>query len=47
VEKYEPLYFVDDIEITDDVNKWIEDNNIPDYEYWTNSYKILFKLTFG
>jgi len=37
-------YFLNDKEITKEVNIWIKENNIP--EIWNNSYKILFKLTF-
>ena len=38
-------YYLNDKEITKEVNNWIEENNIP--KVWTNSHKILFKLTFG
>jgi len=41
------LYFINDKNITKEVNDWIKDNNIPDYKLWNNSHKILFKLTFG
>ena len=27
--------------------RWLKSNNIPDYEKWNNSHKLLFKLTFG
>src|ERR1700691_1668900 len=39
------FYFLNDINITDEVNDWIKENNIP--EIWNNSHKTLFKLTFG
>ena|ERR1700691_1414023 len=35
-------------DITKEVKKWIKQNKIPeDHEKWNNTYKILFKLTFG
>jgi len=41
-------YYINDKDITKKVNDWIKENNIPeDYKLWTNSDKILFKLTFG
>jgi len=38
-------YFLNGKNITIEVEEWIEENNIP--KVWTNSHKILFKLTFG
>jgi len=38
-------YFLNNNDITEEVEEWIKKNNIP--EVWTNSHKILFKLTFG
>ena|ERR1700691_2614395 len=39
-------YYLNGKEITKEkVNKWIKENNIP--KVWSNSDKILFKLTFG
>ena len=39
------FYYINDNDITKEVNEWIKENNIP--KDWNNSYKILFKLTFG
>ena len=38
-------YYLKGNNITEKVNKWIKENNIP--EVWNNSHKLLFKLTFG
>ena|ERR1700691_4939527 len=38
-------YFLKYIDITKKVNIWIKENKIP--KVWSNSDKILFKLTFG
>jgi|ERR1700691_319116 len=38
------FYFLNDINITDEVNEWIKENNIP--KVWDKSHKLLFKLTF-
>src|ERR1700691_6340007 len=38
-------YCLNDKDITDKVNKWVIDNNIP--KVWNKSHKLLFKLTFG
>src|ERR1700691_2235897 len=38
-------WFLNDNNITEEVNDWVKENNIP--KVWTNSHKILFKLTFG
>jgi len=38
-------YFLNHNNITEEVNKWIIENNIP--KDWNNSHKLLFKLTFG
>jgi len=40
-------YWLNGNNITEGVNEWIKDNNIPDYKLWTKSHKVLFKLTFG
>jgi len=38
-------WFLNDNNITEEVNDWVKENNIP--EVWNNSHKLLFKLTFG
>ena len=40
-------WYLNNVYTTKEVNKWIKENNIPDYKLWNNSDKILFKLTFG
>ena len=38
------FYFINDNDITKEVNDWIKENNIP--KVWNNSHKLLFKLAF-
>jgi len=38
-------YYINNNDITKEVNNWIKENNIP--KVWNKSHKILFKLTFG
>jgi|ERR1700691_615014 len=38
-------YWLNDENITEEVEEWIKENKIP--KDWNNSHKILFKLTFG
>lgn len=40
-------YWINGIDITDDVEKWIEDNNFPKWPNWDDEIKTLFKLTFA
>ena len=38
-------YYINDKNITEEVEEWIKENKIP--KDWNNSHKLLFKLTFG
>ena len=39
-------WWINNIDITEEVKEWITSNNIPDYKKWTNKEKSLFKLKF-
>jgi len=39
-------YYINDDTITEEVNKWIKNNNILDYRFWNESDKKLFRKTF-
>ncbi len=41
----EEFWYINDKNITDEVNRWIKENNLPNWTVWYNSIKILFKLT--
>ena len=40
-------YYLKGNNITEKVNKWIKENNIPDYKFWNESDKRLFRITFN
>lgn len=38
-------WHLNDRQITDEVEQWIEENNLPPYTDWDEDTKLLFKLT--
>ncbi len=39
------FWYVNGKNITNEVNEWIKENNLPHWNEWTNDHKMLFKLT--